>query len=78
MTDWIKAEVDRRLRRDAHREVTSIIELADEGYSSSVIASSVGLTEEFVREVLEQAEAVCGETENLRKPQIAAETEARP
>jgi hypothetical protein len=58
MTDWIKAEVDRRLRRYARREVTRIVELADEGYSSSVIASSVGLTEEFVREVLERAEEV--------------------
>jgi hypothetical protein len=35
----------------------------------------VRLTEEFVREVLIQAEEVRGETENLRKPQIAAETE---
>jgi hypothetical protein len=58
MTDWIKAEVDRRLRRDAHREVTRVIELADEGYSSSVIASSVVLSEAFVLEVLEQAEEV--------------------
>jgi len=58
MTDWIKAEVDRRLRRDAHRDVRLIVELADEGYSPSVIASSVGLPEAFVLEVLEQAEEV--------------------
>jgi hypothetical protein len=58
MTDWIKVEVDRRLRRDAHRDVTRIVELADGGYSSSVIASSVGLPAEFVREVLERAEEV--------------------
>jgi hypothetical protein len=58
MTDWIKAEVDRRLRRDAHREVTRVIELADGGYSPSVIAASVGLPAKFVREVLERAEEV--------------------
>jgi hypothetical protein len=58
MTDWIKVEVDRRLRRDAHREVPRVVELADGGYSSSVIASSVGLPAEFVREVLERAEDV--------------------
>jgi hypothetical protein len=53
----------------ARRDVTRIVELADGGYSPSVIAASVGLTEEFVREVLEQAEDVRGETESLRKPQ---------
>jgi hypothetical protein len=61
MTDWIKAEVDRRLRRDAHRDVTRIVELADGGYSSSVIASSVGLPAEFVREILIQADAARSE-----------------
>jgi hypothetical protein len=58
MTDWIKAEVDRRLRGDAHREVTRVIELADAGYSPGVVARSVGLSEGFVREVVGQAEEV--------------------
>jgi hypothetical protein len=40
------------------RDVTRIVEFADGGYSPVVIASSVGLTEEFVREVLERAEEV--------------------
>jgi hypothetical protein len=48
----------RRLKREARRDVSRIVELSDEGYSPSVISSSVGLSEEFVREVLEQAEAV--------------------
>ena len=39
-------------------DVTRIVELSDEGRSPSVIASSVGLPKEFVREVLEEAEAV--------------------
>ena len=47
----------RRLRRDAHRDVRRIVELQDEGHSESVIALSVGLPVEFVREVLVQAEA---------------------
>jgi hypothetical protein len=54
----------RRLRREARRDVTRIVELADEGYSPVVIASSVGVTAEFVREVLIQAEAA-------RKAEIA-------
>ncbi len=51
----------RRLRREAHRDVTRIVELSEEGYSPRVIASSVGLSEEFVRVVLEQAEEVRSE-----------------
>jgi hypothetical protein len=51
----------RRLRREAHRDVSRIVELSDEDYSPSVIASSVGLSEEFVRVVLVRAEAVRGE-----------------
>ncbi len=51
----------RRLKREAHRDVTRIVELSEEGYSPRVIASSVGLSEEFVREVLKHAEAVRGE-----------------
>jgi len=51
----------RRLRREAHRDVTRIVELSEEGYSPRVIASSVGLSEEFVREVLKHAEAVRNE-----------------
>jgi len=51
----------RRLKREARADVTRIIELSEEGRSPSVIASSVGLPEAFVREVLEQAEAVRGE-----------------
>lgn len=47
----------RRLKREAHRDVTRIVELSEEGYSPSVISSSVGLHEEFVREVLVRAEA---------------------
>jgi transposase len=41
--------------------VTRIVELSEEGYSPRVIASSVGLSEEFVRVVLEQAEEVRSE-----------------
>ncbi len=51
----------RRLRREAHRDVTRIVELSEEGYSPSVISSSVGLDEGFVRVVLEQAEAARNE-----------------
>ncbi len=51
----------RRLKREAHRDVSRIVELSEEGRSPSVIASSVGLDEEFVREVLVQAEAVRNE-----------------
>jgi DNA invertase Pin-like site-specific DNA recombinase len=47
----------RRLKREAHADVVKIVELGDEGRSPSAIASSTGLTEEFVREVLIQAEA---------------------
>ncbi len=47
----------RRLRRGAHADVSRIIELSEEGRSPSAISSSVGLPEEFVQEVLEQAEA---------------------
>jgi hypothetical protein len=41
--------------------VRKILELSEEGYSPPVISSSVGLDEEFVREVLELSEAVRGE-----------------
>jgi DNA invertase Pin-like site-specific DNA recombinase len=47
----------RRLRREAHKDVVRVIELSEEGYSVSTIAASVGLSEEFVREVLDKAEA---------------------
>ncbi len=51
----------RRLRREAHRDVSRIVGLSDEGYSPSVIASSVGLPEAFVQEVLELGEAARSE-----------------
>lgn len=51
----------RRLRREAHRDVTRIVSLSEAGRSPRVIAASVGLHEEFVQAVLEQAEAVRGE-----------------
>ncbi len=51
----------RRLRREAHAAVVRIVALSEEGYSPRVIASSVGLDEEFVREVLVRAEAVRSE-----------------
>jgi hypothetical protein len=54
----------RRLLREARRDVTRVIELREEGHTAATIASSVGLTEEFVREVLIQAEAA-------RKAEIA-------
>jgi hypothetical protein len=44
--------------------VTRVIELREEGYTAVTIAASVGLSEEFVREVLIQAEAA-------RKAEIA-------
>jgi len=56
----------RRLRREAHRDVTRIVELSEEGYSPRVIASSVGLHEEFVREVLVQAEAARSDADEAR------------
>jgi DNA invertase Pin-like site-specific DNA recombinase len=48
----------RRLKREAHADVVRIVELSDEGYAPSVIAKSVGLTEAFVREVLQRAAAI--------------------
>ncbi len=51
----------RRLKREAHADVRRIVSLSEAGRSPRVIASSVGLDETFVREVLEQAEAVRGE-----------------
>ncbi len=51
----------RRLKREAHRDVTKIVSLSEAGRSPSVIASSVGLPEEFVQEVLGQAEAARSE-----------------
>jgi hypothetical protein len=41
--------------------VTRIVSLSEAGRSPRVIAASVGLHEEFVQAVLEQAEAVRGE-----------------
>jgi len=52
--------------RAARRDVTRIVALSEEGYSPRVIASSVGLDEEFVREVLEQAEEVRNEADEAR------------
>ncbi len=51
----------RRLKREAHRDVSRIVELSEAGRSPRVIASSVGLDEEFVRDVLREAEAVRSE-----------------
>jgi hypothetical protein len=41
--------------------VSRIVELSEAGRSPRVIASSVGLDEEFVRDVLREAEAVRSE-----------------
>ncbi len=54
----------RRLKREAHADVTRIISLSETGRSPRVIASSMGLDEEFVRVVLEQAEEVRNEAGN--------------
>ncbi len=54
----------RRLRREAHRDVVRIISLSEAGRAPRVIASSVGLDEEFVQVVLEQAEEVRNEAGN--------------
>jgi hypothetical protein len=51
----------RRLKREAHADVTRIISLSEAGRSPRVIASSVGLGEAFVQEVLVRAEAVRSE-----------------
>lgn len=51
----------RQLRREAHRDVVRVIELADAGHSPSAIASSVGLGEDLVGEILERAEEVRGQ-----------------
>ncbi len=48
----------RRLRREAHRDVVRVIEMGDAGHSPSAVASSVGLGEGLVREILERAEEV--------------------
>lgn len=47
----------KRLRREAHRDVVRVIELDQAGHSAAAIASSVGLGEGLVREILERAEA---------------------
>ena len=47
----------RQRRREARHLAGRIIELSEEGRSPSVIAASIGLTEAFVREALERAEA---------------------
>lgn len=48
----------RRLRREAHRDVTRVIEMSAAGASPSAIASSVRIDEDLVREILERAEEV--------------------
>ncbi len=53
-----RARGKRRLRREAHRDVTRVIELDRAGHSPSSIAASVGLGEDLVREILERAEEV--------------------
>ena len=45
----------RQRRREARRLAERIIELEEQGHSLAVIASSTGLTEEFVREALQRA-----------------------
>ena len=45
----------RQRRREARRLAERIIELEEQGHSLAVIASSPGLTEEFVREALQRA-----------------------
>ena len=53
----------RQRRREARRLAERIIELSEEGHSRAVIASSTGLTEEFVREALQRAsQAALGES----------------
>ncbi len=51
----------RRLKREAHRDVSRIVELSEKGYSPAVIAASVGLPEAFVQDVVARAEEVRGE-----------------
>jgi hypothetical protein len=46
----------RRRRREARRLAGRIIDLEEQGHPPAVIASSTGLTEEFVREALSKAE----------------------
>ena len=46
----------RQLRREVRHFASRIVELSEEGHSPPVIASSVGLPVEFVREALERAE----------------------
>jgi hypothetical protein len=53
-----RARSKRKLRREARRDVTRVIELDRAGHSPSSIAASVGLGEDLVREILERAEAV--------------------
>jgi len=53
---------ERERRREARRLAGRIIELEEQGHSPAVIASSTGLTEEFVREALQRAaEALAAE-----------------
>ncbi len=49
---------ERRLKREAHRDVSRIVSLSEAGRSPRAVASSVGLPEEFVQTVLREAEAV--------------------
>ena len=53
----------RQRRREARRLAERIIELSEEGHSPAVIASSTGLTEEFVREALQRAEEATEDAE---------------
>ena len=51
----------RQRRREARSLAERIIELSEEGHSLAVIASSTGLSEEFVREALARAEEATSE-----------------
>lgn len=51
----------RRLQREAHRDVTRVVELSEQGYSAAAIAASVGIPEDLVREILERADEVRGD-----------------
>lgn len=48
----------RKLKRECHRDVARIIELADRGFTPTTIARTVRLPVDFVSDVLERAEEV--------------------
>jgi len=54
----------RQRRREARHLAGRIIDLKEEGHSTAVIASSTGLTEEFVREALQRAEEATEDAES--------------